>query len=149
MRVSIFSESGEYLNSYTHEHMKALWGITIHGNNLYVTDSVVHAVFHLKIEADIYLVARLGSRGSGIGQFDVPLQLSISTNGDVYIIDSHNDRIQILDFSLNMKGEVTHLSMNRPYNIKLTTEEMYVQGWGWLTDFMVRLFWFPQGRLTG
>ena len=51
-RVSIFSESGEYLNSYTHEHIKSLWGIAIRGNNVYLTDSVIHAVFHLKIEAD-------------------------------------------------------------------------------------------------
>ena len=60
-RVSIFSETGEYLNSYTHEHMESLHGIAIHGNNLYVTDWEVHAVFHIKIEADFRLVARLGS----------------------------------------------------------------------------------------
>ena len=98
-RVSIFSESGEYLNSYTHEYMKSLWGIAIHGNNLYVTDWKVHSVFHLKIEADFRLVARLGSRGAGIEQFDDPSQLSISTNGDVYIADRNNNRIQILDSS--------------------------------------------------
>ena len=28
-RVFIFSESGEYLNSHTHEHMKGLWSIAI------------------------------------------------------------------------------------------------------------------------
>ena len=66
-RVSIFSESGEYLNSYTHEDMKALWGIAVHGNNLYVTDWRVQAVFHLNIEADFRLVTRLVGRGSGIG----------------------------------------------------------------------------------
>ena len=37
-RVSIFSDFGEFLNSYNHEYMKALYGIAIHGNNLYVTD---------------------------------------------------------------------------------------------------------------
>ena len=82
-RVSIFSKSGEYLNRYTHEDMRSLYGIAIHDNNVYVTDRLVHAVFHLKIEADIHLVARLWSRGSGIGQFDRPCQLSIATNGDV------------------------------------------------------------------
>ena len=45
-RVSIFSESGEFLNSYTHEHMKALYVIAIFRNNLYVTAWEVHAVFH-------------------------------------------------------------------------------------------------------
>ena len=125
-RVSIFSESGEYLNSYTHEHMESLHGIAIHGNNLYITDWVVHAVFHLKIEADFRLVARLGSRGSGIGQFYSPRQLSISTIGDVYIADTNNNRIQILDCSLQPIREVTHPSMHEPCDVKLTMEEMYV-----------------------
>ena len=128
-RVSVFSKSGEYLNSFTHECMKALWGIAIHGNNLYVTDWKVHAVFHLRIhsiEADFRLVARLGSRGSGIGQFDEPRQLSISTNGDLYIADRDNNRIQIVDGSLHPIREVTHPSLHRPYDVKLATEEVYV-----------------------
>ena len=117
-RVSIFSESGEYSKSYTNEEMKKLWGITIHGNNLYVTDDVVHAVFHLKIEADFRLVARLGNRGYGIRQFNEPRQLSISTNGDVYIADTNNNRIQILDSSLHPIRKVTHPSMHSPYDVK-------------------------------
>ena len=125
-RVSIFSKSGEYLNSYTHKLMKSLVGIAIHENNAYVTDWKVHAVFHLKIEADFRLVARIGSRGSSFGQFDSPRQLSISTNGDVYIADSDNNRIHILNSSLHPIKEVTHPSMHRPYDVKLTTEEMYV-----------------------
>ena len=125
-RVSIFSESGEYLNSYTHKDMKSLWGIAIHRNNVYVTDWEAHAVFHLKIEANLRLVSRVGSRGSGIGQFDYPLQLAISNNGDVYIADRDNSRIQILDSSLQPIREVTHPSMHRPRDVKLTVEEMYV-----------------------
>ena len=126
VRVSVFSEFGEYLNSYTHEHMKLLWGIAIQGNNLYVTDWRLNAVFHLKIEADLRLVGRLGSRGSGLGRFDCPNQISISTNGDVYIADRDNNRIQILDSSLHPIREVTHPSMHRPYDLKFATEEMYV-----------------------
>ena len=125
-RVSIFSVSGEYLNSYTHEQMKKIYGIAIHRNNLYVTDTRENAVFHLKIEADLRLVGRVGSRGSGIGQFDEPLQLSISTNGDVYIADRNNHRILILDCSLLPIRQVKHSSMHRPCDIKLTAEEMYV-----------------------
>ena len=125
-RVSIFSELGEYIQSYTHEHMLSLWGIAIHRNDLYVTDYKVHAVFHLKIEVDLRLVARLGSRGSGVGQFNNPRQLCIHLNGDVYIADRDNNRIQILDSSLHPLREVTHPTMYRPCDVKLTTEELYV-----------------------
>ena len=125
-RVSIFSESGEHLESYTHEHMESLWGIAIHGSNMYVTDCELHAVFHLKKDVYFRLVTRLGSRGSGIGQFDDPCQLSISTNGDVYIADRCNNRIQILDSSLYPIREVAHPSMHWPLDVKLTAEAMYV-----------------------
>ena len=126
-RVSIFSESGDFLNNYTHERMKSLWGIAIHGDNVYVTDGIVHAVFHLlKIESHFRLVDGIGSRGSGIRQFDEPHQLSVSTNGDVYIADSNNDRIKILDSSLHPIKVITHQSMHRPQDVKLTTKEIYV-----------------------
>ena len=125
-RVSVFSESGEYLNSYTHEHMVSLWGIAIWRDNVYVTDWRVHAVFRLKTESEFRIVAEFGSRGSGMGQFNDPRQLSISANGDVYIADRGNDRIQILDSSLNPIREVTHPSIYRPWDVALTNEELCV-----------------------
>ena len=51
-RISIFSDGGEFLNSYTHEHMKCPRGIVIHTDNMYITDTGVDAVFQFKIESD-------------------------------------------------------------------------------------------------
>ena len=93
---------------------------------MYVTDWEAHAVFHLMIKDDYCLVDKLGSRGSGVEQFDEPRQLAISTSGDVYIADSNNDRIIILDPSLHPIRQVAHPSMHRPCDVKLKTEEIYV-----------------------
>ena len=89
-RVSIFSEGGEFLNSFTHERMKCPYGIAFHRNNVYVTDTVVHGVFHFKIEADIHLEAALVGKGSSDGKFNSPGQLAVSDNGDLFIADSGN-----------------------------------------------------------
>ena len=43
-RLSIFSETGEFINTFTHRDMRDPWGIAIHRDNLYVTDKGVHAV---------------------------------------------------------------------------------------------------------
>ena len=75
-RVSIFSETGAFIDTFSHEDMIVPYGIAIHRDNLYVTDIGAHAVFQFKIEADMRLVAKLGSRGSGMGQFDCPYGLS-------------------------------------------------------------------------
>ena len=125
-RVSIFSETGEFLNTFTHQDMRAPWGIAIHRDNLYVTDTGVQAVFQFKIEADMRLVAKLGSEGSGVGQFNYPLGLTVSTNGDVFVADCENNRIQILDDSLHFQRFITHQTMKCPNDVKLTPDEVYV-----------------------
>ena len=125
-RVSIFSETGEFINTFTHRDMRAPHGIAIHRNNLYVTDDRVHAVFQFKIEIDMRLVAKLGSEGSGIGQFNCPRGLTVSTNGDVFVADRYNNRIQILDDSLHFQREITHQIMKYPRDVKLTSDEVYV-----------------------
>ena len=106
--------------------MREPFGIAIHRDNLYVTDTGVHAVFQFKIEADMRLVASLGSRGSGVGQFDTPLGLTVSTNGDVFVTDCQNNRIQILDDSLHSQRSITHQTMEYPRYVKLTPDEVYV-----------------------
>ena len=125
-RVSIFSERGDFLNSFTHERMGWPWGIAFYMNNVYVTDMQAVGVFHFKIEADILPVAALLGYGSTDGKFISPKQLTVSDNGDLYIADSNNHRIQILDESLNFKRSITHESMHCPEDVKLTTEEIYI-----------------------
>ena len=123
-RVSIFSETGEFIDTFTNQDMRAPFGIAIHRDNLYVTDTGVHAVFQFKIEADMRLVTKLGSEGSVIGQFNYPNGLSVSTNGDVFVADFDNNRIQILDDSLHFQRLITHQTLQHPCDVKLTPNEV-------------------------
>ena len=124
--ISIFSDGGEFLKIYTHEYMRHPFGIAIHTNYMYVTDIEVHAVFQFKIESNIRLVAKLGTQGTGNGQFDYPSNLAVSTNGDVYVADNDNNRIQILDSSLHYLQTLTEQSILYPRDIKLTADSVYV-----------------------
>ena len=125
-RVSIFSETGEFLNTFSHPDMKEPYGIAIHTDNVYVTDRKEHSVFHFNVEAHFRLVARIGCRGSGIGQFNWPIQLAVSTNGDVFVADYHNNRVQILDCNLHYQRHLSLHSLTQPRDIKLTQDEVYI-----------------------
>ena len=127
-RISIFSESGAFINAFSHEDMTEPYGIAIHRDSLYVTDREAHTVFKFKIEADMRLVAKLGCEGSGMGQFSYPYGLTVSTNGDVFVADSNNNRIQILDDSLHFQTLITHQTLELPLDVKLTPDEVYVLG---------------------
>ena len=125
-RVSIFSETGDFLNTFSHQDMRSPWGIALHRDNIYVT-AWSDAVFHFKMEQQIRHVAKFGSgKGSSDEQFNSPLGLTVSTDVDVFVADSNNHRIKILDQSLRFKRHVTHQLMKKPRDVKLTRDEMYV-----------------------
>ncbi|KAI6661282.1 Na-Ca exchanger/integrin-beta4 domain protein [Oopsacas minuta] len=125
-RISIFTDGGDYLDSFNHMDMHHPYGIAIHVDNVYVTDTRVHAVFLFKIETSYPLIAELGTRGSQIGQFNDPHNLAVSTNGDVYVTDYCNHRIQILNSSLQSIRNLTEQPIKYPRDIKLTADEVYV-----------------------
>ena len=125
-RISVFSEKGEYLTSFTHQYFGHLRGIAIHGDNLYVTDTKVHAIFKFKIETDFPLVAKQGTEGSQVGEFNVPINLAVSTDGDVYVADYGNNRVQKLNSSLQHLRSLTEQLIKHPRDIKLTADEVYV-----------------------
>ena len=126
-RVSVFSETGDFLNIFSHQDMSNPWGIALHRDNIYVTDLMSSAVFHFKMEQQICHVAPFGSgKGSSDEQLNYPRGLTVSTDGDVFVADCDNDRIKILNQSLRFKRHVTHQSMKNPRDVKLTRDEMYV-----------------------
>ena len=128
-RVSVFSETGDFLNTFSHQDMRYPWGIALHRGNIYVTALMSDVVFHFKMEQQIRHVATFGSvKGSTDEQLNLPYPcgLTVSTDGDVFFADCGNDRIKILDQSLRFKRHVTHQSMKNPLDVKLTRDEMYV-----------------------
>ena len=126
-RFSVFSETGDFLNTFSHQGMIAPWGIALHRGNIYVTALMSNAVFHFKMEQEIRHLATFGSaKRSSDEQLNYPRGLTVSTDGDVFVADCDNDRIKILDQSLRFKRHVTHQSMKNPRDVKLTRDEMYV-----------------------
>ena len=124
-RVSIFSQTGEYIKSFGKELFITPWGISIHNDNLYVSDGNSHKVFYFKLP-DTKLIQQVGKYGTGNLEFKDPRQLFISQVGDVYVCDQSNNRIQVLNSKLKFEMFFKHDSMTRPIDIKLTEKLMYV-----------------------
>ena len=49
-RISVFSERGYFLTCFTPQDMRGPYGLAIHGDYLYVTDTELHAIFQFKME---------------------------------------------------------------------------------------------------
>ena len=123
--VKIFSETGEFLYQLGEGQLSYPWGITTHGDSLYVScwgDSTV-SKFSL---TDMWRVKRIGGWGSDNGQFDCPSQLTTDPIGRVFIADTHNHRICIHNPDLKHLRNITHESMSEPWDVKVSRDCLYV-----------------------
>ena len=122
--VEIFSESGEFLSQLGVGQLSRPWGIAIHGDNVYVS-CWDHTVSKFSL-IEMCRVRRIGGKGSDNGQFYLPSQLTTDLIGRVFIADMLNNRICIHDPDLNHLRNITHESMSRPSDVKVSRNRLYV-----------------------
>ena len=121
-RVEIFSETGEFLYQLGVGQLSRPWGIATHGNSLYVSSTYSNTVSKFSL-IEMCRVRRIGGYGS---QFISLRQLTTDPIGRVFIADTDNNRICIHDPDLNHLRNITHESMFRPYDLKVSRNRLYV-----------------------
>ena len=126
-RVEIFSETGEFLNQLGVGQLSRPYGITTHGDSVYVSneDDTV-SKFSL---SEMCHIRKIGGRGSNNGQFDYPRQLTTDPVGRVFIADCFNDRICVHDPDLNHLRNITLQCMSCdsfPEDVKVSRDRLYV-----------------------
>ncbi len=84
-------------------------GVAIAANgDLYVTDGYGNARVH-QFTADGQLIRSWGEPGTGPGQFNLPHDLWVLSDGRVMVADRENDRIQFFSPSGEFLGQWTHV----------------------------------------
>ena len=124
-RVEIFSENGEFFSQLGVRQLSDPCGIVIHRGSLYVSCTGDHTVSQFSL-IQMLRVRRVGGEGSNNGQFNFPRQLTTDPIGCVFIADTLNDRICIHDPDLNHLFNITHPSISRPFDVKVSRDRLYV-----------------------
>ena len=93
---------------------------------VYVTDAKKHYV-KVYSSKDYSSVRTIGTRGSETGQFNYPTNITVDTEGKVYVVDSGNFRVQIFDAEgkfLRAIGKLGDMpgSLARPKGIAVDSE---------------------------
>ena len=126
--VKVFDSTGKYLLKFgdknTEGKMYRPRGVAINGDIILITQ-VNHSIMCYELEG--IFICEIGRFGAGEAQFNDPSGLTINeSNGDIYICDRCNNRVEILheDFSFKTqfgKGQILH-----PRDVKLSKEYIYV-----------------------
>ena len=126
--VKVFDNTAKYLFSVGDQKqegkMSISWGLHICCNKVFVTQWN-HCIQVYQLDGKF--VSRIGSYGSGQLQFNIPFGLSTNEyNGDIYICDYCNHRIQILSENFQYKSELGKDILRYPCDIKLYEDNIFV-----------------------
>ncbi|MDH5301999.1 MAG: 6-bladed beta-propeller [Gammaproteobacteria bacterium] len=100
-RIAVFDLQGGFLRALGDERSlvrPSSVNVSLDGKIAYVVDTggietQQHQVQLFDTQSG-KLIKTLGSRGQGKDQFNLPLQATVASNGDLYVVDSGNFRIQ-------------------------------------------------------
>ena len=123
--ISVFSITGEYIDRFFKGLVKYPFGIAISDNNVFVSDRVSDCVYKFAFPK-FQLVTKVGKNGTGVGKFNSPSYLSVTTDRSVLVADYGNNRIVVMDTDLKHKRYIEHRTMTSPIDVKVNNNKLYV-----------------------
>ncbi|MGA2506699.1 MAG: hypothetical protein ABSF80_04400 [Chitinispirillaceae bacterium] len=87
--------------------------------NASATEGVKSTGVSVLIASYFVINSTFGTTGSGQGQFDYPSDIAIAANGDIYIVERTNNRVQVFDQAMQYKREFGGGILNSPFRITL------------------------------
>ena len=124
-RICVFSEKGEYINTFAEKYLNRPVGIGISVKKVFVSDQYLHTIFHFELP-NFSLVDKVGMKGAGRNEFSFPQQLTVDINGDVYVADEGNNRVVVMDSKLKYKQSIQHSTMTGLKDVKLLEDKVFV-----------------------
>ena len=123
--VKVFDKTGKYLFKIGNNEDKGkMLGVAICGDRVLIShfDNCI-----LNYQLNGKFISRIGRKGKGELEFDYPFGLTINeSNGDIYICDRKNNRIQILIKDLSFKSQFGKATLKSPLDVKLSKECIFV-----------------------
>jgi hypothetical protein len=90
--------------------------------NMYISDGYGNSRF-VKIMKDGTWAKAVGTHGNGSEQFSTPHGIATDGQGNVYVADRGNNRIQVYDYDMNFKKYITGVAA--PWSVQVTPKYIY------------------------
>ena len=128
-RVQVFDKDGKYLFKFGDMDgpgkMKYPLCIAIYKEKVFVTQHQGGCVLVFDLKGNF--IFQIGNTGSGEGQFNSPYGITVNEyNGDIYVCDLSNKRIQIFSENYLFKSQFGKETLLSPTDIQLTKDNIYV-----------------------
>ena len=94
-RIEVFREDGTFVRHFGTAQLRGPWSVTVNNKRVYVVEYLNYRIAIFTLEGQF--IDTIGSEGNGPGQFNNPSAVAFSPDGDMYVADGYNHRIQVFD----------------------------------------------------
>ena len=126
--VKVFDSTGKYLFKFGDNEdegkMHFPLSVAIYGDRILISQAN-HCI--LNYQLDLNFISKIGKYGNGELEFNWPFGLTTDqSNGNIYVSDSNNNRIQILSQDFRFISQFGKDTLKLPCDIKLSKEYIFV-----------------------
>ena len=131
-RIVVYNADGQYLRTFGGtEFLERPSGLAVSKDKVFVVDTggIDNELHRIQVfdSHSGELLQTIGTRGSGDGEFNLPLMIDADTQGHIYVVDSGNFRVQHFDhegkfISSFGKVGVRYGQFSRPKGIAVDNE---------------------------
>ncbi|KAI6659797.1 hypothetical protein LOD99_10622 [Oopsacas minuta] len=126
--VKVFDNHGKIMFIFGDEEgegeMNSPIGLAICRDRILISQ-ISHCILNFQVNGEF--ISRIGKPGKGDMEFQYPRGLTFNeSNGEIYICDSNNDRIQILSKELTYKTQFGQDYLISPLDVKLIKEYIFI-----------------------
>lgn len=139
-RILQYDQNGEFLQELpandswqsgnTNERFDDVGGIAIDTDKLFVSDSNNHRIqiFDISGEYPVYsaTIGVTGEMSNDVGKFNSPSRIALDANGNLYVVDTGNNRIQICKENGDWNCSIFEDNLNNPLGIAVHGDDVYI-----------------------
>ena len=103
-------------------------GVAVHNDCVYVCDRENHRI--QIFDLDLNFKRSIGSKGRGEGEFDAPKDIKLDNDGNMYIAEWNNARVQVLDSSGQFIRMFDEENVHHPTALHIIDKHVYVSNIG-------------------
>ena len=118
--IEMFKEDGTFVKQFGVGHLSYPYGVTVNNKQVYVADGGNHRISIFTQKGQ--LIRTIGTLGSGPGQFNCPIAVAISPDGDMYVSDDDNHRVQVFSPDGVFQREFGKGQLKSPRDILITAD---------------------------
>ena len=123
--VKMFDSDGDFVDNFGYSELIRPWGILLHESSIYVTD--IERCSVLKYHRDnLLFLKRVGKKGKGVDEFNTPGQLTMGPGQHLYVPESENNRISVLDTEFILQKYIQHDIVVGPVDVKFIKDQLLV-----------------------